>query len=139
MTLFSRDPDSEKLNVHEMATLWYEHHCGESYWRQGDYRNCLKQWSYLKKHFDYMLDDCWDFHYCAMRTTVINHFLQLWDYQHNIHQGKYAIKACLNLLKLARRIERDVKDDKAKVDALKAEHEEYLETSEHKDWQKEFD
>ena len=43
MALFSRDQDSEKLNVHEMATLWYEVHCGMAYFRQGDLRSALKQ------------------------------------------------------------------------------------------------
>ena len=38
MALFSRDQDSEKLNVHEMATLWYEYHCGMAHFRRGQLR-----------------------------------------------------------------------------------------------------
>lgn len=75
MCLFSRDQDEKKLNVHEMATLWYEHHYGMSALRNNDYRTSIKQFSYIAKHYDIMFEDSTDFHYCAMRRTTLMYFL----------------------------------------------------------------
>lgn len=42
MLLFSRDMDEGKFNVHEMAQMWFEWHCGYSHLRQGNLRKSLK-------------------------------------------------------------------------------------------------
>lgn len=35
MVLFSKDQDTQKMNVHEMATMWYENHGGLANLRLG--------------------------------------------------------------------------------------------------------
>lgn len=81
MALFSRDQDSEKLNVHEMSTLWYEFHCGMAHLRLGQLRLALKELSFLEKHWTFMFDDCCDFFYCSMRRGTVMHYLQMWEWQ----------------------------------------------------------
>lgn len=139
MALFSRDQDSEKLNVHEMATLWYEFHCGMSHFRTNELRQSLKQLSYLEKHFQFMFDDCCDFFYCSMRRGTVMHFLQMWKWQNNIYQGKWPIKSCIHLLKLMARIQKNVVADQSKQDEAKAEQESYFNSEEHKKWLKEWE
>lgn len=131
MALFSRDQDSEKLNVHEMATLWYEYHCGMAHFRRGELRQSLKQFSFLEKHYGLMFDDCCDFLYCSMRRGTVMHYLQMWDWQNNIYKGKWPIKACVHLLKVLKRIRRDTCADESAVEAVKADHTAFLESEEH--------
>lgn len=104
MALFSKDQDCEKLNVHEMSTFWYEVHCGMSNFRQGNYRLALKEFSYFEKHFNLMGEDCLDFFYCSMRRCTLLHYLDMWKWQNNIHQGKWAVRGCVKLLKVLKRI-----------------------------------
>lgn len=139
MALFSRDQDSEKLNVHEMQTLWYELHCGMAHLRLGELRLALKQLSYLEKHWNFMFDDCCDFFYCSMRRGTVMHYLQMWDWQQSMYRGKWPIRGCVRLLKVLKRIRRDVCADEAKVAEVKAEHDAFLESEEHKKWLEEWD
>ena len=86
-----------------------------------------------------MFDDCCDFFYCSMRRGTVMHFLQMWDWQENIYKGKWPIKGCVSLLKVVKRIRRDVCADEGKVKEVKAEHDAHLESDEHKKWLKEWD
>jgi hypothetical protein len=61
MVKFSRDQDLGSLNVHEMQTLWFEVQCSKAYYRQGQYRDALKQIGYIEKHFDTIFEDCIEF------------------------------------------------------------------------------
>jgi hypothetical protein len=61
MVLFSKDQDTQKMNVHEMATMWYENHGGLANLRLGHLRQSLKSFYYIPLHFNIMLDDCHDF------------------------------------------------------------------------------
>ena len=38
MVLFSKDQDTQKMNVYEMATMWYENHGGLANLRLGQLR-----------------------------------------------------------------------------------------------------
>jgi peptide alpha-N-acetyltransferase len=80
MALFSRDQEEQKLNVHEMATLWYEYHCGMAHFRGGELRQSLKQFSFLERHWKLMYDDCCDFFYCSMRRGTVLHYLQMYEW-----------------------------------------------------------
>ena len=122
-----------------MATLWYEWHCGMAHFRLGDLRQSLKQLSYLEKHINLMYEDCLDFFYCSMRRTTLNHYLQMWDYQNKLYEGKWPTKSAITILKVIKRIRRDVASDKGKITAVKAEHAAYLKSDEHTKWLKEWD
>lgn len=43
MALFSKESHDGMLNVHEMQTFWFEHHCGRAHYRKQDWRQALKQ------------------------------------------------------------------------------------------------
>ena len=139
MALFSRDQDCENLNVHEMATLWYEFHCGMAHFREGELRQSLKQFTFLVKHYSMIYEDCLDFFYCSMRRTTVNHYLQMWEYQNSLMVGKWPIKTSIVLLKVLKRIRRDISSDETKVTAIKAEHEAFLKSPEHAKWLTEWD
>lgn len=55
MMLFSRE--GTELNVHDMQCMWYEVAMGESFYRQGNYRLALKNYSYVEKHLDQIFED----------------------------------------------------------------------------------
>ena len=76
MAPFSRDDGDGNLNVHEMQTMWYEIHCGHAHYLLGEWRLALKNYQFIEKHLDMMLEDCWDFHYYAFRKGSVNHYLQ---------------------------------------------------------------
>ena len=67
------------------------------------------------------------------------HYLEMWEWQNNIYQGKWPVRACTRILKVLKRIRRDVCSDESKVKAAKDAHAAYLESEEHKKWQKEWD
>lgn len=52
MKLFSKDSNDGQLNVHDMQCMWYEYECGNSYYRQKNYRMALKNYNYIEKHFE---------------------------------------------------------------------------------------
>ena len=52
MALFSKDTGDDKLNVHDMQCMWFETECGNSYLRQGLFRQALKNFNYIEKHFE---------------------------------------------------------------------------------------
>lgn len=131
MALFSRDQDCAKLNVHEMQTLWYEYHCGRAYMRLGDLRNALKQLQFLEKHWNIMYDECCDFFHCSMRRGTVMHYLQMWEWQQSMYKGKWPIRGSVQLLKVLKRIRKDICADETKVAAVKAEHEVFLQSEEH--------
>lgn len=56
-----------------------------------------------------------------------------------MYKGPWPIKACIHVLKVLKRIRRDVAADEAKVAEVKAEHEAFLASDEHKKWLKEWD
>jgi hypothetical protein len=61
-----------------------------------------------------------------MRRGTVMHFLQMWTWQNNIYQGKWPIKSCIHLLKVIKRIRRDVAADPSRVEEAKKEHDAYL-------------
>jgi len=71
MSLFSKEIDGGNLNVHEMQTQWFEIHCGRAYYRLADHRQSLKQFNFMEKNFDIVIDDLIEFNNYAFRKGSI--------------------------------------------------------------------
>ena len=108
MLLFSKEIDGDKLNVHEMAQNWFEWHCARAFMRQKDYRKSLKQLDYMVGHVENMQKDIVDFFWCAMKRVNMATYCESQETRENIHQGKWPVKACIELLRLLARMRRDV-------------------------------
>lgn len=67
------------------------------------------------------------------------HYLQMWDWQQRMYKGKWPVRGCVHLLKVLKRIRRDICADESKVAEMKAEHAAFLESDEHKKWLEEWD
>jgi len=50
MGMFSKEDKDGNLNVHEMQTMWFEHHCGMAQLRQGNLRKALHQFWHIQRH-----------------------------------------------------------------------------------------
>ena len=112
MSLFSKETDGGKLNVHEMQTIWFEVHCGQSHYRQGDHRLALKQFGFIEKHLDTISEDCLEFNLYAIRKFSLNHYVQMIDIQENNFRGKVPTRCCLNMLRAISKITQYTDEEK---------------------------
>lgn len=139
MSLFSKEDENGRLNVHEMQTMWYEIHCGLAHYRLGEMRQALKNFQYIEKHIDCIQEDIYDFHHYSFRKGTINHYIEMLEFQDNLYKGQWPVKSCLNMLKVINRIQKEVKVNQGKVAEIKKEFEEYQTTDEYKKWEKEYE
>lgn len=139
MRMFSREDDNGVINVHEMQTMWYEIHCGKANYRKGDLRNSLKQFSYLEKHCETMMEDCYDFHYYSFRKGTINHYIQMLKFEDNTHTGKWPVRGCTGMLRCLSKIKKMVAANPGIVDETKKEFEEFKTTEEYSKWFKDYE
>lgn len=139
MRMFSREDDNGVINVHEMQTMWYEIHCGKANYRKGDLRNSLKQFSYLEKHCETMMEDCYDFHYYSFRKGTINHYIQMLKFEDNTYTGKWPVRGCTGMLRCLSKIKKMVAANPGIVDETKKEFEEFKTTEEYSKWFKDYE
>ena len=73
ISMFTRDKEDENFSgVHHNQTMWYEDHQGRAYYRQGNYRLALKNFTWIKKHLNTIAEDCEDFSNYAFRKGSYN-------------------------------------------------------------------
>ena len=104
MGMFSREDADGNLNVHDMQTMWFEHHCGAAHYRLGNFRQSLQQYQYIQKHLEGMRFDCLDFVHFVFKKVTINHFLQMLAFEDDINKGKYPVRSCLSLFRIVSKI-----------------------------------
>jgi hypothetical protein len=75
MGMFSKQDDNGDPNIHEMQTQWYEVHAGLAYFNKGEVRLALKNFNYIEKHIETMMEDCYDFNHYAFRKGSVMHYL----------------------------------------------------------------
>lgn len=73
--MFAREDDNGQLNVHQMQTMWFEDHQGRAYYRQGNYRLALKNFTWIKKHLNTIAEDCEDFSNYSFRKGSYHQYL----------------------------------------------------------------
>ena len=139
MRMFSREDENGNINVHEMQTMWYEIHCGKAHYRKGELRQSLKQFSYLEKHCETMMEDCFDFHYYSFRKTTINHYIQMLKFEDSTFKGKWPTRGCIGTLKCLAKIKKMVAANPDLIEETKKEYEEYKQSDKYKKWEKEYD
>ena len=135
MALFSKEPEVGKLNVHEQQTIWFEVHCGQSHYRQGEHRLALKQFQFIEKHINTIEEDCLEFNVYAIRKYSLNHYVQMIDIMENNFRGKVPTRCCLNMLRTISKISGYSEEQRKKE---QASYEEYKKTDEFAAWEKEY-
>jgi len=125
MRMFSREDDNGQINVHDMQTMWYEIHCGKAHYRLGNYRDSLKQFAYIEKHTEQMMEDCYDFHYYSFKKVTIYYYTQMLQFQDNIHAGKWPVRGCMGAFRIISKLQNMIKSDPKIVEETKKQFEEY--------------
>jgi len=129
MGMFSRETDSGKLNVHEMQTMWFEHHCGNAHYRKGELREALKQFNFIAVHLTTMADDCDEFQHFAHRRGMINHIDQMLEFAGNVHVGRWPVRSCIGTLRVLSKLAKAAANPE-QMEAWNKEHEAYLNSEE---------
>ena len=135
MALFSKEIDGGNLNVHEMQTQWFEIHCGRAYYRLADNRQSLKQFNFMEKNFDIVIDDLIEFNNYAFRKGSILQVLGMVELYNNVYQGKAAVKCCAGVIGNVNKIQ---KYNDEKIAELKKQEEEWKASEDFKKWEKEY-
>jgi N-alpha-acetyltransferase 15/16, NatA auxiliary subunit len=128
MSLFSKE--GNELNVHDMQCMWYEVEVGDSYYRQGNYRMALKNYTYVEKHLDQIFEDQFDFHLYAIRKYTLNSYLQMIDMSDQMHRNKNAVRAALGAIRTLSKVN---KIRTQELEKLQPEFEAYKASKEYKD------
>jgi len=63
----------------------------------------------------------------------------MWDWQNDIYKSKWAVRGCINLLKILKRLQKEITSDNKLIETYQAEHEEFLKSDEHKEWLTEWE
>ena len=103
MALFSKE--GEDLNVHDMQCMWFETECGASYFRQGDNRLALKNYSYIEKHFEQIAEDQFDFHLYSLRKYTLQSYFQMVEMEDQIYKNKFAVKSAIGIIKIMKKVD----------------------------------
>ncbi len=137
MGLFSKDSGEDKgLNVHDMQCMWYEIECGSAYLRKGMLRQALKNFNYIDRHLDQIYEDQFDFHLYALRKYTLASYFEMLAMEDRVYQNKFAIKAAVGTLKVAKRVAK--LDAKEELKALEPEIAEYQASKEYQQLQEDI-
>ena len=138
MALFSKEQDEGRINVHEMQTMWYENHAGLAFYRKGEYRLALKNYSYIEKHLKCMLEDSSDFQHYSFRKGSVNHYIQMIQFTQNIWAGRYPVASCIGMLRAASKMRKGAAGEGG-LEKMKKERQSYVDSDEYAVWKEQHE
>lgn len=89
-------------------------------------------------HCENMQKDLVDFFWCAMKRVNLATYCESHETREKIHQGKWPVKACIELLRLLARMRRDV-DVQSEVESVQKTYDAHKSTPEYAKWLKDLD
>jgi len=98
MALFTKDSSSQN-NLYEMQSSRSEQEIGDSFFRQGLYKQALEQYQNIDKHFEDFKDDQFDFHSYCLRKMTLRPYLQLLEWEDSVESHLFFFKACCGIVK----------------------------------------
>ena len=118
MALFSKE--DQELNVHDMQCMWYECEVGNSHLRQRNYRQAIKNFNWIEKHFDQINEDQLDFHIYSMRKYTIFAYFEMLEMEDKLYQNKFASKAAVGLIASLNKLVKNKEEEENKLAEEKA-------------------
>jgi len=97
----------------------------------------LKNFQYIEKHFETMLEDCYEFSQYSFRRGTINHYFQMLDFQKNIWTGDKPVRGCIGILRTISKI-RKAAAVEGGMSKIKKDKQEYVDSIEYEKWQEKY-
>lgn len=79
--------------------MWFENECGESYIRQENVRMAFKMFNFVKKHFDNIYEDQFDFHLYSLRKSMMRAYMNLLHMEEDLYNHAFYRRATIGYLK----------------------------------------
>lgn len=76
VALFTRD-GNQASNLFDMQCAWFENEAGRCHQRGGRKNRALKYFTAVRKHYDDMEEDQFDFHQYCLRKNTLRHYVQM--------------------------------------------------------------
>ena len=67
---------------------------------------------------------------------MLNHFTQMLEFQDGLYKGKWALRCCINILRILSKLGKELASSESKLGEIKAEFEEHKQTDEYQKWAK---
>jgi len=110
IALFFKDCGYE-VTVHDNQCIWFEQVCGLYQFKQGNYRQALKEYTHAIGHITNMIEDQYDYYLYSLRKFTLTAFEGLLVHNNNeLHKYKHVVKVVIGLCKLALKLN-TIKDE----------------------------
>lgn len=89
--LFTRDGNKGGIQaLYEMQASWYELESADTFLRAGDLSKALKRYRAIRRHYDDMVEDQFDFHTYCLRKVTLRSYVDMLRMEDRIRQqGAY--------------------------------------------------
>ena len=103
------------VTVHDNQTIWFELECGNTLYENGRYREALKQWNYIEKHTEHMVDDSADYLLYSFRRFTLTAFEELITMMDDtLLQNRFVVKTAYNYIRLNHKLDKEREQQKEK-------------------------
>ena len=88
------------LSLQNLQVIWYQIECGESHLKLKQYGPSIKQYENIYYHFETFWKNQTDFHRYSYRKCAIGSYLQLLDWEYNLRNHPFFIRASKNAINI---------------------------------------
>ena len=130
MEMFVKGCGYNEANVHDNQTMWFEHGMATGHYRKQEWRQALKEWSFVFKHIDNIISDQFDYYFYSLRKYTLSAYEEMIELSDStLYQNKTVVKSAIGMLKLAKKVEKIAEAERPR---FKPELENYLASDDYK-------
>ena len=76
MDIFVKDCGYD-VSIHDNQTMWFEHGMASGHYRKQEWRQALKEWSYVFKHIENIISDQFDYYFYSLRKYTLSAYEEM--------------------------------------------------------------
>lgn len=113
VSLFLREENSDSLiNLYEMQCMWFEIDSGRAHIRRNELGKALKRLCAVKKHFEDIYEDQFDFHNYCVRKTTLSAYIETLRFEDKVFGHDYFIQSAKLIIQVYLWLNQMTKEEK---------------------------